>query len=120
MISEWVAVRGVGGRTGTDGEYSKGAGPVEREFLFKDFIVGLFPRSLSDGGGGVIDPDPSTRYIFGAAEEGVREGGVATVNAGDRQSVLLAHEFICSLLSVAGEVAVGELVAVKALVSTTV
>ena len=115
-----MAVRSVGGRAGTDGKYFKGPGPVEREFFFKVFIVDAFPRFLSDGGGGVIDPDPSTRYIFGAAEEGVREGGVATVNAGDRQSVLLAHEFICSLLSVAGEVAVGELVAVKALVSTTV
>ena len=75
---------------------------------------------MSDGGGGIIDPYPSTRCIVRPAEEGVRQGGVAAVNAGDRQCVLFAHEFIGSLLSLAGEVAVGELVAVKALVSTTV
>ena len=34
--------------------------------------------------------------------------------------MLFAHEFVCSLLSLAGEVEVGELIAVKALVSTTV
>ena len=58
--------------------------------------------------------------MFGSAEVGVREGGVVTVNASDRQGVLFAHEFVCSSLSLAGEVAVGELVAVKALMSTTV
>ena len=42
------------------------------------------------------------------------------VDVGDRQGVLFAHEFACSLLTLAGEVAVGELVAVKALVGTTV
>ena len=83
-------------------------------------MVSVFPPSLSDSGGGIIDPDLSTRYIFGAAEEGVGWSGVAAVNAGDRQGVLFAHEFVCSLLTLAGEVAVGELVAVKALVGTTV
>ena len=49
-------------------------GPVQLrdEFLCKDFRVGVFPRSLSEGGGGILDPNPSTRYIFGAPEEGVR------------------------------------------------
>ena len=65
------AIRGVGGRAGTDGEYFKGASPVERELFFEDFIVDVFPRSLSDSGGGIINPDPSTRYVFGAAEEGI-------------------------------------------------
>ena len=69
---------------------------------------------MSDGGGGIIDPNPFTRYIFETAEEGIGKGGVATVNAGDRPGVLFAHEFICSLLPLAGEVAVGKLVAVKA------
>ena len=72
FISQGAAIRGVSGRAGTDGKYFKGAGPVEREFIFKDFIVGAFPRSLSDSGGGIIDPNPFTRCIFGAAEEGVR------------------------------------------------
>ena len=86
-----MAIRGVGGRAGTDGKYLKWPGPVEREFLFKDFIVGVFPRSLSDGDGGIIDPNPSTRYIFGVAEEGIKEGGVATVNhVGDRGGGLLS------------------------------
>ena len=42
------------------------------------------------------------------------------MNAGDRQGVFFAHDFICSLLPLAGEVAVDELVTVKALMSTTV
>ena len=67
-----MAIRGVVSRTGTDGKYLKGPGPIEKEFLFKDFIVGIFQISLSDSGGGIIEPNPSTRYILGAAEEGVR------------------------------------------------
>ena len=75
---------------------------------------------MSDGGGGVIDPDPSTRCIFGAAEEGVGKGGDAAVDAGDRQGVLFTYKFVSSLLALTGEVTVSELVAVKALMSTTI
>ena len=86
----------------------------------KNVIVSVSPRSLSDGGGGFVDPNSSSRYIFGTAEEGVGKGGVAAVDAGDHQGVLFTHKFIPSLLQLAGEVAVGELVVVKALMSTTV
>ena len=75
---------------------------------------------MSDSGGSVVDPNPSTRCVSRAAEEGVGESGVATVDAGDRQGMLFSHEFVRSLLTFAGQVAVGELVAVKTLVSTAV
>ena len=74
---------------------------------------------MSDGGGGIVDPNPSNRYIFGTAEEGVGNGGVAAIDAGERQGVLFTHTLIRSLLPLMDEVAVGELVAVKALMSTT-
>ena len=34
--------------------------------------------------------------------------------------VLLAHKFVCSLLTLAGKVAIGELIAVKVLVHTAI
>ena len=75
---------------------------------------------MTDRGGCIVDPDPSIRYIFGTAEEGVGKGGVATINSGDCQGMLFTYEFIGLLLSLAGEVAISELVAVKALMSTSV
>ena len=75
---------------------------------------------MSYCGGGVVNPNPSTRCVSRTAEEGVRESRVSTVHAGDRQGVLFPHKFVRTLLVFAGEVAVRELVAVETLVSTTV
>ena len=41
-------------------------------------------------------------------------GGVASVDAGNCEGVLFSSEFIGALLAVASEVAVGELVTIKA------
>ena len=115
-----MAIRGIGGRAWANGKDFKGACPVERKFLLEDFVIREFPRSLSYGGSGVVNPHPSAGYVSGTAEEGVGESRVSTVDAGDRQGVLFPHKFVRSLLAFAGEVAVRELVAVEALVSTTV
>ena len=73
-----------------------------------------------NSGGGIVDPNPSTRSVFGAPEKGVRKGRVAAVDAGGRQGVHFTHKFVRSLLTLMGEVTAGELVTDKALVSTTV
>lgn len=78
-----------------------------------------FPRSLSDFGGGIVDPGLSTRYIFRALEEGIGEGGIAAVNTSDSQGVLFLRKFIYALLALMGDVAMGELVAVKGWMSAT-
>ena len=73
---------------------------------------------MADGGGGVVYPDPSTSRVLGAAKEGIGEGGVTPVNPSDGEGVLFSHKFVCSLLALAGKVAIGELVSVKVLVHT--
>ena len=73
---------------------------------------------MADSGGGVIDPNPSASRVLGAAEEGIGEGGVAPINPSDGEGVLFSHKFVCSLLTLAGKVALGELVAVNVLVHT--
>ena len=98
----------------------RGACPVERKLIFKDFVIGAFAQSLSGCGGCVVYPYPATSYVFGSAEERVREGRVAPVYASSCKGVVFAHELVGSLLSFAGEIAIGEMVAVKALVGSAV
>ena len=83
-------------------------------------MSGTFPRSLTNSGGGIVDPNPSTRSVFGAPEKGVGKGRVAAVDAGGRQDVHFTYNMVSSLLTLMGEVTAGELVAAKALVSTRV
>ena len=75
---------------------------------------------MADSGSGVVYTDPSTSRVLGAAEKGIEEGGVAPVNPSDGEGVLFSHKFVCSLLALAGKVAIGELVAVKVMVHTAI
>ena len=75
---------------------------------------------MADSSGGVVDPDPSASRVLGAAEEGIGEGGVAPINPSDGEGVLPSHKFVCSLLTLAGKAAIGELVAVTVLVHTAI
>ena len=107
-------------RGGTNSDDFEGACPVERQFLFEAFIVGAFAQSFTGCGGCVVYLYPASRYAFGSAQERVREGGVAPVDASNCKSVLFANELVSSLLSFTGEVAIGEMVAVNALVGSAV
>ena len=96
-------------------------GPVQfSEFLFEDFIVSAFPQSLADSGRGIVDPHPSTSRVFGATEKSIGESGVAPIDPSNGEGVLFSHNFIGALLAFASEVAIGELIAVEALMGTTV
>ena len=106
------------GRTNSDD--LKGACPVERKFLFEDFANGAFAQSLSDGSGCVVYPYPASSNVFRSAQERVREGGVAPVDASNFEGVLFTNEVVGSLLSFTGETAIGKMVAVKALVGSAV
>ena len=75
---------------------------------------------MADSGGNVVDPNPSASRVLGASEEGIGEGGVVPINPSDGEGVLLSHKFVCSLLTLAGKVAIGELVAVKVVVHTAI
>ena len=70
-------------------------------------------------GGGVIDPYSSASSLFGAAEEGIGESGVVPVYPNNGEGVLFSLKFIGALSAFASEVAIGELIAVEALVDTT-
>ena len=75
---------------------------------------------MADSGGGVVDPHPSASRVFGAAEEGIGESGIAPVYPSNGEGVLFSHKFVGALLTLAGEVGIGELVAVEVLMCTTV
>ena len=93
---------------------------LRESFSFGGFVIGAFAHSLSGCGGCVIYPYPASSNVFGSAQECVREGGVAPVDAGDCECVLFANELVGSLLSFTGEIAIGEMVTVKALVGSAV
>ena len=69
-VSVWLVSR----RGGANSDNFEGARPVEREFLFKNFVIEAFAYSLSYGGSGAIYPYPAASHIFGASKERVREG----------------------------------------------
>ena len=75
---------------------------------------------MADSGGGVVDPYPSASRVFGAAEEGIGESGIASVYPNNGEGVLFSHKFVGPLLTLASEVAIGELVAVEVLMGITV
>ena len=97
-------------------------GPVQysESFSFEGFVVGAFPQTLADSGGGVLDPNPSAGRVLGAAEEGIGEGGVAPIYPSDGEGVLFSYKFVRTLLALASKVAVSELVAIEILMYTTV
>ena len=71
---------------------------------------------MTDSGGGIVDPYPSGSRVFGTAEEGIGEGGIAPVYPSNGEGVLFSHKFVGALLAFASEVAIGELIAFKALI----
>ena len=75
---------------------------------------------MADSEGGAVDPYPSARRVFGAAKEGIGESGVAPVYPSNGEGVLFSHKFVGALLTLASEVAIGELVAIEVLMGTTV
>ena len=75
---------------------------------------------MADSGGGVVNPYPSASRVFGATEKGIGESGVAPIDPSDGEGVLFPHDFIGAFLAFASEVAIGELIAVEALMDTTV
>ena len=107
-------------RGGTNSNDLEGACPVERKFLLENAFIDAFAQSLSGCGGCVVYPCPASSNVFESAQERVREDGVAPVDAGDCEGVLFANELVGSLLSFTGEVAIGEMVAVKVLVGSAV
>ena len=72
------------------------------------------------GGGGVVYLYPSACYVFGPAKKRVREGRVSPVYTSACQDMLFTHELVGALLPFSGKVTVGEMVAVGALMGSTV
>ena len=75
---------------------------------------------MEDSGGGIVDPYSSASRVFGVAEEGIGESGIAPVYPSNGEGVLFSNKFVGALLTLASEVAIGELIAVEVLMGTTV
>ena len=75
---------------------------------------------MADNGGGIVDPYPAASRVFGATKKGIGENEVAPIDPSNGEGVLFAHNLIGASLSVASEVAIGELIAIEALMGTTV
>ena len=75
---------------------------------------------MTGSDGGIVNPYPSANRVFGATEKGIGESGVAPIDPSDGEGVLFSHDLIGALLAFASEVAIGELIAVEALMDTTV
>ena len=75
---------------------------------------------MADSGGGIVGPYPSASRVCGATEKSIGESGVAPIDPSNGEGVLFAYNFIGALFSVASEVAIGELIAIEALMGTTV
>ena len=75
---------------------------------------------MTDSGGGVVDPYPFASRVFRAAEEGIGESGIASVYLSNGEGVLFLHKFVGTLLTLASEVPIGELVTVEGLMGITV
>ena len=56
---------GVDSREGTNRNYLEGPGHIEKEFPLGDFIVSALPRSLTNSGGGLVEPNPSIPSVKG-------------------------------------------------------
>ena len=65
-------------------------------------------------------PYPAAGHVFRAAEKRVREGKVSSVYTSDCESVLFTHELVGALLQFSGKLAIGEMVAIEALMDSAV
>ena len=119
LVSERASFGRVGRWRGANSDGFEMFWTIWGEFLLEDFTVGIFAQSLPDGGGGIVYSSPAVGCIFRATEEGVREGKAAPVYPGDFEGVLFTHEIVGALLALARKVAIGEMVAVEALMSAT-
>ena len=75
---------------------------------------------MADSGSGIVDSYPPTSRLFGATEESIGESGVAPIEPSDGEGVLFSHNLIGALLAFASKVAIGELIAVEALMDTAI
>ena len=115
-MSVWLVSRWGGANSDNFEE----ARPVKREFIFENFAIDAFAHSLSYGGSGVVYPYPAASHVFGALKKSVREGKGSPVHTSDCKGVLFPHELVGALLPFSGEVVIGEMVAVEALMSSAV
>ena len=111
MVSRWG---------GTHSDDFEGVCPVENRFLSNDFVSGAFGQSLSDDGGDVLCSYPANDHVFRATEKRISKGRIPPVYTCDCEGVLFTHELVRALLPFLGTVAVGDMVAVEALMRSNV
>ena len=116
VATEWRAVRGLGGGAGADSHDLVRARPVKREFGLEHLGVRVRLHTLTDDGGRVAHPCPTTHLEVRCRTQRLREGGVSAVNTRNGEGVECAKNVGRELLSVGGQVAIGQVVAGQNLV----
>ena len=111
VAPEGRPVRGLGGGGGTDCQDLVQTRPVKREFVLE--YVGDEDRldTVSDGGGRVVHPCPTTRGEVRCWTQRVGEGGFSAVNATNSEGVVCAANVVHVLSPADGQVAIGQVVA---------
>ena len=82
--------------------------------------MGTFLGALADGVRGVVDPCPAANGARGEWTEAVQNGAVAAGQLRSGDVVDFVDEAVGALLAFGGEVAVGQVVTVQALVAANV
>ena len=116
VAPEWRAVRGLGGGAGADSQDLAGARPVKREFGLEHLGVRVRLHTLADGGGRVVHPCPTTHSEVRCRTQRVRGGRASAVNTRNGEGVVCTNNAVRALLSVGGQVAIGQVVAGQTLV----
>ena len=104
-------------RAWADGQNFVRTRPIKCKFGLKDLGVRVGLHTLADGGGGVVQPSPTTHDELGRRAQRVGKGGVSAVNAGNGEGMVFTDNVVRSLLPVGGQVAISQVVAGQTLMS---
>ena len=116
VIPEWRTVRGLSRGAGTNGQYFVRARPVRYKFGLEYLGVRVSLHTLRDGGSRVVHPSPTTHSEFGCRTQRVA-GGISAVKARNGEGMAFANNVVRALLSVGGQVTIGQVVTGQAPVS---
>lgn len=120
LVRQRTAIRSVGRSGRADGEDLERSCPRKGELGFEHEVVGVLLGALANGGRAVVDPSPVANFKHREVVEGLDELGVATLDPGGSKGVKFPNQVVSVALAVHGEVAVGQLISVEALVPTHV
>ena len=116
VMPEWRAVRGLGGGARANSQDFERARPVKRKFDLEYLGVRVSLHTLADGGSRGVHPIPTTHSEFGCRTQHVGEVRIVEVNARTDEGMVFSNNVVRALLSVGGQITIGQVVTGQALV----